>query len=133
MLDRRHADRVIDRDAANAARRPGNIGVKDMAMAHVQVPDRHRQIGRLDDNAAGPVHGAQRVIEPDQIAEGLIIPGPAPALDIVDVRRADHRAEIHGAAADMQIAGGIARGEHELARRLGDIRFYQRALHADEL
>ena len=69
MLDRRHRDGVFGLDAADAARRPDDVGAFDVRAVRRQVADRHRHVDGLDDDAALPVQHAERVRELENVAE----------------------------------------------------------------
>ena len=85
MLDGRHRDRVLGLHAADAARRPDDVGALDVRAIHGEVADRHRHVDRLDHDAALPVQHAERVRDLEDVAEGGDVAVAAAALEVADV------------------------------------------------
>ncbi len=56
--------------AADAARRPDDVGALDMGAVHVEMPGRHGQVDRLHHHAALPVQHAEAVRDLQDVAEG---------------------------------------------------------------
>ena len=121
MLDGRHRDRILGLHAADAARRPDDVRALDMRLVGGQVPDRHRHVDRLDDNATLPMQDAERMRQSQNIAETLQSAVAAAVLGVADVRCAVDGSEIHDVATDLQMTGGVTRMQNELLRCMGEL------------
>jgi len=119
MLDRRHRNGVFGLDAADSARRPDDVGAFDVRAICGQVADRHRHVDRLDDDATLPVQHAKRVGQPENVTKRGDVAEAAAMLGITDIGRTVDRTEVHHPPADVQVAFGIARMQHE---RAGSVR-----------
>ena len=130
---RGHGDRVLGLDAADTARRPDDVRALDVRLVGRQMPDGHRHVDRLDDDASLPVQHAERVGEFQDVAEGLQIPVAAPALHVADIRRAVYRTEVDHVAPDVQVTLAVARMQHEALRRVRELRQHEVATEAHHL
>ena len=113
MLDGRQRDGILRLHAADAARRPDDVGEFYMGLVHGEMADRHRHVDRLDHDSALPVQDAELVGEFENVAECLQVTVATTVLTIVDVGCAVDRAEVDHVAADVQVPLGIAGMKHE--------------------
>ena len=97
------------------------------------MPDRHRDVDRLDHDATLPVQDAELVGEPEDVAKPFEITVAPSALEIADVRGAGDGPEIDHIVADVQMPPGIAGMEHEALGCVGELRLDQIPPHADHL
>src|SRR5262249_21401801 len=87
----------------------------------------------FDHDPALPVQDTERVGELENVAESFDVTVTAPALEIADVRRAVHGAEIDDVIADVQVTGGVAGVQHEALRGERKLRLDQIAPEAHDL
>ncbi len=113
----RHLDAVGGALGRGDAAHIGLVAEGHVRQQHVEMALVDRHVGRLADRAAGMVQPFRFLAELHQVAEILDRGVAPPALEVAHEGRAVDRGEDQVAAADLDIAGRVARGLGELARR----------------
>ena len=100
-------------------------------MDGVEMADRRMDIDRLDRIAAHEVDDVERLAQPDEIVEVLLVADPPAAIEVGDVGWRRDRPERHPVAADAQVVGGVPGVERELRRRGPDALEHEVPIEAD--
>ena len=77
-----HLDGVVDHDAPGAQALPRLVELGDEDAVHLEVPGRHRQVGRLERTAALLVDDVEGADEPHVVAEVGGVARPTPAVEV---------------------------------------------------
>ncbi len=117
--DGRHFQPVNGALAAQALRLPVLVGQRDLGIMQIEMARFGRKIERLEGPAAFLMNDVERLDQLDVVAHLRIGAGPPALVAVHHIGGAAHRREDEVAAADLEIAGGIARRQREGGRRLG--------------